>query len=199
MSGPLCAAKDLADDVKDAISSLDEKQVQKLVSLLIDAKKNNRKVFLMGEGLSDLVARAFALRLAELTFNVYVIGETVTSAVEKNDLFIAITRSGVTPLIIEAAGIAKDRAKAKIIAVTSTENSPIIKLADYVVMIKSEFTESEAELAETKAAESYLNIQLTGSILPSYRTVFQIAATCLAEAIVKELSLKLGIDGNQQG
>jgi 6-phospho-3-hexuloisomerase len=197
MSGPLSSAKELAEDVQEAISSLDETQIKRLVSLLVDAKKNNRKVFLMGEGLSDLVARAFALRLAELTFNVYVIGETVTSAVEKNDLFIAVTRSGVTPLTVEAARIAKDRAKAKIVAITSSEDSPMIKLADYIVMIKFASAESEDASIKPKAAESYLNIQLTGSVIPSYRTVFQIAATCVAEAIVSELSLELGIDSNQ--
>jgi hypothetical protein len=64
-------------------------------------------------------------------------------------------------------------------------------------MIKFASAESEDASIKPKAAESYLNIQLTGSVIPSYRTVFQIAATCVAEAIVSELSLELGIDSNQ--
>lgn len=177
----LSTAKEIAEDVKDSISSLDETQIKKMISLLVDARKNNRKVFLMGEGPSGLVARAFAMRLAGLTYTVFVIGETITSSVEKNDLFIAITGSGKTPLLFEAAKIAKEKARAKIIAVTSSEGSPITKLADSILMIKATSAESEAE-------DSYLHTQLTGSYLPSDRIVFEIAATCVLEAIVSELS-----------
>jgi len=181
LSRSLSAAKEITEDVKEAISSLDETQIKKMVSLLVDAKKNNRKVFLMGEGPSGLVARAFAMRLAELTYTVFVIGETITSAVEKNDLFIAITGSGKTPLLVEAAKIAKEKARAKIIAVTSSEGSPISKLADSMLMIKATSAESTDE-------DSYLSTQLTGSYLPSNRIVFEISATCVLEAIASEIT-----------
>lgn len=99
MSKSLSVAQHIVDDVKEAISSLDETRVKKIISLLRDAKKNNRKVFLMGEGPSGLVARALAMQLAGLSYNVFVVGETITSAVEKNDIFIAITDTGRTPLV----------------------------------------------------------------------------------------------------
>jgi 6-phospho-3-hexuloisomerase len=181
MSRSLSVAKEIVEDVKGAINTLDESQIKKIVSLLSDARKNNRKVFVMGEGPSGLVARAFAMRLAELSYNVFVVGETITSAVEKSDLFVAITASGKTPLLVEAAKIAKEKAMAKIIAVTSLARSSISKLADAILMIK-------ATSGEPKDEDSYLNTQLTGGYLLASRTIFEIAATCVLEAIVSELT-----------
>jgi 6-phospho-3-hexuloisomerase len=181
LSGSLAVAHDIVNDVRDAISSLDESSIKKTVALLRDAKKSNRKVFVMGEGPSGLVARALAMRLAELSYNVFVIGETITSAVEQGDLFIAITGSGKTPLVLEAAKIAKEKAGAKIVAITASENSPISEVTDSLVVIKTKSTESDDE-------DSYLSKQLTGSYISPKRTVFELAASCILEAIVCELS-----------
>ena len=80
-----------------------------------------------------------------------------------------------------AAKIAKEKVRAKIIAVTSSDRSPISKLADAILTIKATSTESTDE-------DSYLNTQLTGSYKSTNRTVFDIAATCVLEAIVSEIT-----------
>lgn len=184
MSGSLAIARDIVNDVRDAINSLDQNKITKILALLRNAKKNGRKVFVMGEGPSGLVARALAMRLAELSYNVFVIGETITSAVEQEDIFIAITGSGKTPLVVEAAKIAKEKVGAKIIAVTTSKKSPIYQVTDLLLVIKTKYSESDGE-------DSYLNKQLTGSYISSRRTVFELAASCILEAIVTELSSTL--------
>lgn len=181
MSGSLSIARDIVNDVRDAINSLDENRINKILTLLRNAKKNNKKVFVMGEGPSGLVARALAMRLAELSYSIFVIGETITSAVEQGDIFIAITGSGKTPLVLEAAKIAKEKVGAKIITVTTSEKSPMNEVTDSLLVIKTKSTESDDE-------GSYLNKQLTGSYIPSKRTVFELAASCILEAIVTDLS-----------
>jgi 6-phospho-3-hexuloisomerase len=170
------------EDVKDAIDSIDEAKIRKMVSVLREAKKNSRKVFVMGEGPSGLVARAMAMRLAELSYNVFVIGETITSAVEKGDVFIVITASGKTPLVLEAARIAREKVGAKIIGVTASGGSPISRLSDPLLIVRTKSTETEDE-------DIYLSTQLTGSYASSKRTVFQIATNCILEAIASELAL----------
>jgi 6-phospho-3-hexuloisomerase len=181
LSGSLSIARDIVNDVRDAINSLDENRINKILTLLRNAKKNNKKVFVMGEGPSGLVARALAMRLAELSYSIFVIGETITSAVEQGDIFIAITGSGKTPLVLEAAKIAKEKVGAKIITVTTSEKSPMNEVTDSLLVIKTKSTESDDE-------GSYLNKQLTGSYIPSKRTVFELAASCILEAIVTDLS-----------
>lgn len=174
-------AQGVLNEIRDAINSLEGKRVNKIVTLLRDAKKNNRKVFVMGEGPSGLVARALAMRLAELSYNVFVIGETITSSVEQGDLFIAITGSGKTPLVLEAAKIAKEKAGARIVTITTSEDSPMAEAADTLLVIKTKSTETGDE-------DSYLSKQLTGSYISSNRTVFELAASCILEAIATELS-----------
>ncbi|RJS82147.1 SIS domain-containing protein, partial [Candidatus Bathyarchaeota archaeon] len=52
------------------------KEVERLIELLLTAK--DKKIFIVGMGRSGFVARAFALRLMNLGFNVYFLGETIT-------------------------------------------------------------------------------------------------------------------------
>ena len=47
------------------------------------------------------------MRLMHLGFNVYVVGETVTPAVETDDLLIVISGSGETKSINEMSALAK--------------------------------------------------------------------------------------------
>ncbi len=181
LSTSLSVAHDIVNDIKDAIDSLDETRIKKMISVLRDVKKNHRKVFVMGEGPSGLAAKALAMRLAELSYDVFVIGETITSAVEKGDAFIVISASGKTPLVLEAAKIAKEKVGAKIIGLTASDDSPIGKLADPLLTIKTKSTETDDE-------DIYLSTQLTGSRVSSKRTIFQLATSCILEAIVSELA-----------
>jgi len=181
LSKSLSFAHAIVNDVKEAIESLDETKIKKMLSILRDAKKNDRKVFVMGEGFSGLVARAMAMRLAELSYNVFVIGETITSAVEKGDVFVVITASGKTPLVLEAAKIAKEKVGAKIIGITASEGSPISRLADPLLSVNTKMKETDDE-------DIYLSTQLTGSYGSPKRTIFQVATTCILEAMVSELA-----------
>jgi 6-phospho-3-hexuloisomerase len=181
LSKSLSVAHDIVSNIKDAIDSLNETRIKKMVSVLHEVKNKNRKVFVVGEGPSGLVAKALAMRLAELSYDVFVIGETITSAVEKGDVFIVISESGRTPLVLEAAKIAKEKVGAKIISVTASDGSPISKLADLLLIVKTKSIEADDE-------EMYLSTQLTGSYVSSRRAIFQLAAGCILEAIVSELA-----------
>jgi len=61
----------------------------------------------MGAGRSGLAAKAFAMRLMHLGFNVYVVGETTTPAVGPEDLVIGVSGFRETPSIANLGGIAK--------------------------------------------------------------------------------------------
>ena len=65
----------------------------------------------MGAGRSGLAAKAFAMRLMHLGFNVYLVGETTTPAVQPDDLVIAVSGSGETPSIANLGTIAKKSAQ----------------------------------------------------------------------------------------
>lgn len=54
------------------------------------------RIFVIGEGRSGLMARAFAMRLMHLGAVSYVIGETITPAIAEGDVLVAISGSGRT-------------------------------------------------------------------------------------------------------
>ncbi|WP_297534483.1 bifunctional 3-hexulose-6-phosphate synthase/6-phospho-3-hexuloisomerase [Thermococcus sp.] len=124
------AMNDILDHVKQVADSLRLEQVRGFVDAMIGANK----IFIYGAGRSGLVGKAFAMRLMHLGFNVYVVGETITPAFEPGDLLIAISGSGETTSIVDAAKIAKKEG-GKVVAITSYANSPLGKLADVVVEI----------------------------------------------------------------
>jgi len=124
------AMNDILDHVRQVADSLRLEQVRGFVDAMIGANK----IFIYGAGRSGLVGKAFAMRLMHLDFNVYVVGETITPAFEPGDLLIAISGSGETTSIVDAAKIAKKEG-GKVVAITSYANSTLGKLADVVVEI----------------------------------------------------------------
>src|SRR5687767_11860125 len=62
----------------------------------LDVLQPKRRIFLYGRGRSGFVARAFAVRLMHLGFQTYVVGETITAPVAKQDVVILVSGSGTT-------------------------------------------------------------------------------------------------------
>ena len=139
----------------------------------------------MGVGRSGLIGRAFAMRLMHLGFEVYVLGETITPAVGKGDLVIAISGSGTTKLAVTAATIGKE-VGATVVAITSFPKSDLGRLADRVVQVKG----------RTKVAEEtdYFTRQMTGvhEPLAPLGTIFEIACTVFLDSLIVELMYRLG-------
>jgi len=126
------AADEILAGAEKAIKELDLTQVEKMIELIIEAK--DRKIFVVGMGRSGFVGRAFALRLMNLGFNVYFLGETITPAAGKDDLVIAISGTGMTKLVLSAATAAKEIGT-KVVAITSYKDSTLGQIADQIVLI----------------------------------------------------------------
>lgn len=117
--------------VSDIIEELDESEIDTMVQAI----QNTSRVFLLGAGRSGLVARAFAMRLVQLGLTAYVVGESVTPAMTDKDLLIAVSGSGETISVVNAAKIAKG-VGSKILTVTSYPESSLGKISDYKVTVK---------------------------------------------------------------
>lgn len=121
----------IIEHVNKTIKELDDPQLDQMISTI----GNSRKIFLMGAGRSGLVGRAFAMRLVQLGLTAYVIGESVTPAMTKEDLLIAVSGSGETNSVVNAAKTAKG-VGSKILTVTSYPKSSLGMVSDYVVVVK---------------------------------------------------------------
>lgn len=178
------AAKEILAGAKKAIASLDSDQVGKMLQMIIDAK--NKKIFVVGMGRSGFVGRSFALRLMNLGFNVYFLGETITPAAGKDDLVIAISGTGMTKMVLSASSAAKD-VGAKVIAVTTYDKSPLGDIADHVVVLTG----------RTKMGwpreEDYLSRQIIGEREPlsPLGSIFENNCMIFLDSLIVELMYRL--------
>lgn len=181
----MAAAEEITACIKMSIAELDMKSVEKLLKSLLGSK--GQKIFTVGMGRSGFVARAFALRLMNLGFNVYFLGETITPAAEKGDLLIAISGTGTTKMVLTASAAARDIG-ARVIAITSFPESPLGKLADLVVEVKGRTK------AGTPKEKDYLTRQImgVGEPLTPLGSIFEINSMVFLDSLIVELMHRLG-------
>lgn len=179
------ASEEIIECIKRSMESLNMDEVEEFIDTLLKAK--DRKIFTIGMGRSGFVVRAFALRLMNLGFNVYVLGETITPAAEKGDLLIAVSGTGSTKMVLTASSAAKDIG-AKVIAVTSFPESPLGRLADLSVTIKG----------RTKAGmpveEDYVARQIIGEREPltPLGSIFENSSMVFLDSLIVEIMHRLG-------
>lgn len=117
-------------EIEQVINEIDEKQVDTFASELLAASR----VFVMGEGRSGLMAKAFAMRLMHLGLTVYVVGETTTPALKSSDVLVAVSGSGTTAETVHVAQQAKELGST-LFAVTTNLESALAKLAAHTLII----------------------------------------------------------------
>jgi len=178
------AAEEILAGAQKAISELDPEQVEGMIQMILDTK--DRKIFVVGMGRSGFVGRAFALRLMNLGFNVYFLGETITPAAEKDDLVIAISGTGMTKLVLSAASASKEIGT-RVVAITSYADSALGQMADQLVTIKG----------RTKMGwpreEDYLARQILGEREPlsPLGSIFENNCMVFLDGLIVELMYRL--------
>lgn len=105
-----------------------------VVKRLVDIMQPANRIFTYGRGRSGNVAKAFAVRLMHLGYSTYVIGETITAPVQKDDVVICISGSGTTYPVVMTAELGR-RQGARVVAVTANPESEVANLAHLVVPI----------------------------------------------------------------
>jgi len=180
------AMYEIINFIVKSIDLIEDYSKENMINLLITARKENKRVFVIGAGRSGLIARAFAMRLLHLGFNVYVIGETILPRASPGDILIAISGSGRTKLVVAAAEAAKG-ALMKVIAITTYPDSPLGRMADIVVRIPG----------RTKMAieEDYISRQILGihEPLAPLGTLFEDTTLIFLDGIIVELMNRLGV------
>ncbi len=174
------AIKEILENANQASHSLEKDNLENVMEVLT----SSANVFVMGMGRSGLVAKAFAMRLMHLGISVYVVGETITPAINKGDTLLAISGSGQTSTIISTARIAKKRG-ANIIAITSYPESILGDLSDHIITIKGR-TKIDSE-------QNYIKRQINGrhQSLAPMGTLFEITSLIFLDGLIAELMHKM--------
>jgi len=169
----------LTQKIEEQLRAIDQKSIDQFVESLM----NTKRIFIVGAGRSGLVAKAFGMRLMHLGFTVYVVGEVITPAINKDDLLVIVSGSGQTLSPIVAARIAKEKG-VKIVSITSNPESNIGKISEVVVQIKGRHPED--------AKRDYEARQLTGNHEPltPLGTLFELSTMVFLDSIIDELMLR---------
>ncbi len=178
----LSSMKLIIENLKEVIDKLDKEAIKAMLQKTIDGNR----VFVMGAGRSGLVAKAFAMRLMQLGFRVYVVGETTTPAVLPSDVVIAISRSGETRTIIDLGKAAKDIGST-LLSITSKKDSTLGKISDIALIIPSKMKNDydEANYLERHMHSNYKNIFPLG-------TSFEITALVFLDSVISQLIMLTG-------
>ena len=181
----MAASEEILSGARKAMTELDLEKVEKFVQLILDSR--NKKIFVVGQGRSGFVGRAFALRLMNMGLTVYFLGETITPAAGKDDLIVAISGSGTTKITLTASSTAKE-VGAQVVAVTSYPESALGDLADLVMPIGG-----RTKLGWPKE-EDYLVRQILGEseTLSPLGSIFENNCMVFLDSMVVELMHRLG-------
>ena len=173
--------KAILDNIESAEEYLDEDAIEEFENVIIEAEN----VFVTGAGRSGLAAKAFAMRLMHLGLSAYVVGETISPAINAEDCIIAISGSGETNTIVSAARIAKSRGS-KVLAVTSYPESTLGQLSDGYLLVKG-------RMQQEKDDKNYMKRQIHGNYtsLTPLGTAFELTTLVFLDAIVSELMEKM--------
>ncbi|MEM2070500.1 MAG: 6-phospho-3-hexuloisomerase [Archaeoglobaceae archaeon] len=146
---PITALTKFMELVSKHIDNLKNTIDEEAIERFFESLDNSKSIFVLGAGRSGFVARAFAMRLMHLGYSVYVVGETVTPRIQREDMLIAISGSGETSSIVSISQKAKEIGS-KIVTVTSKRDSTLAKISDIVLIVKgkpkSEKDESISQL-----------------------------------------------------
>ena len=122
--------RSITSELDACFDGLDEEQLQTLIR---EIRKADR-VFVAGAGRSLLMIRGLAMRLMQMGFTAYVVGETVTPAILPGDLLLIASGSGSTGTLTVMAQKCK-KVGAALALITTNPDSPIGRLADHIVKV----------------------------------------------------------------
>ncbi|MEI8330614.1 MAG: 6-phospho-3-hexuloisomerase [Methanomicrobiales archaeon] len=168
----------MASKIRLIADTISDDDVGKFITELLNANR----IYVIGAGRSGLVAKTFAMRLMHLGFHAYVVGETITPALNKGDLMVIFSSSGRTKAVADLAETAKDIG-GRICLISSNADSRIGKISDCIVII-----EHRRDSVEDDAVEFEIR-QLMGehkSFAP-LGTLFETISMIFADAVVSLL------------
>lgn len=168
----------MASKIREIANTISDEDTEKFIRELLNAKR----VYVIGAGRSGLVAKAFAMRLMHLGLHAYVVGETITPALNKGDVIVIFSGSGRTKTVADLAETARDIG-GRICLITSNADSRIGKIADSIVIIEQHRDAVADETAEFEIRQMMGDHK---SFAP-LGTLFETASMVFADAVISRM------------
>ena len=173
------------DNVLDALRRTDGAPWERAVALLTEADR----VFVHGAGRSGLALRSTAMRLMHLGLTVHVVGEVTTPAIARGDVLLVASGSGTTGGIVQASRAAAD-VGARVLALSTTDDSPLSEIADTTLVIPAATKTDRSGTASAQYAGSLFeqSVGLVGDAL--FHTMWQRSGQSAADLWPRHANLE---------
>lgn len=145
---------------------------------LIEVIDKAGRIFCAAHGRSGYILRCFCMRLMQLGYPAFFVGETITPRIGKGDMLFVLSGSGQTALTQEWVRVARQRG-ATTFGVIGVENSPIGRALDYSLCVPAG--------SKLEFSREFHSVQPPGSL-------FEQAAFFLLETILLVLYQRQGSD-----
>ncbi|MDD2980066.1 MAG: 6-phospho-3-hexuloisomerase [Hespellia sp.] len=159
---------DINTELKSASAQITEGQIEMFIK---EIKKHDR-IFVYGTGRSGLMLKALAMRLMQIGYQSYVVGETTTPSVGTDDLLIVASASGETGSVCSAADDAAKQGT-DVLVITGSQESTLSRNHKPLIQID----------AATKFSESKASIQPLGSL-------FEQMLLMIFDAVILKMSME---------
>lgn len=168
---------EVVTELHHTVPLISVEESEKLVDQILESKK----IFVAGAGRSGFMGKSFVMRMMHMGIDAYIVGETVTATLEKDDLLIIGSGSGETKTLVAIAEKAKSLG-GTISAVTISPDSTIGKLADITIKLPG--------APKDQSEGNYKTIQPMGSLFEQTMLLFY-------DALILRMMEKKGLDSNK--
>lgn len=173
-------AEEITKHALAVINQIDEEQVNQMIETILESDS----IFIVGSGRSELIGKAFAMRLMHLGFNVHVVGDVTTPAIKDCDCLVAISGSGETKVVTIAAGTAQEIG-ASVVGITTNTKSTLGKNLNVTVKIESKSKEPWKHPTSHVLKGNYDDLAPMG-------TLFEDSTHLFLDGLIAEFMARLG-------
>ena len=172
----------MAESIKKTAVLLNNVETSAFFDLMLKAKR----VYVAGAGRSGLIARAFAMRLLHLGYEVYVVGETVTPALEPGDTMVVFSGSGETVSMATFCSTVKGLG-GTICLITASPNSKISRIADCIVNLGDLTGYYRGDHTSFEVRQMTGQYRSVSSVFAPLGTLFETVALVFSDAVISAL------------
>ncbi len=172
----------MAESIKKTTACLDNSQISAFFQQMLAAKR----VYVAGAGRSGLISRAFAMRLLHLGFDVYVVGETVTPALNPGDTLVVFSGSGETHTMATFCRTVKELGGI-ICLITASPDSTISRIADCVVNLGDLTGYYRGDTSTFEVRQMTGQYRSVSSAFAPLGTLFETNALIFSDAVISAL------------
>ena len=173
---------EMAESIKKTADMLKKVETTTFFERMLAAKR----VYVAGAGRSGIIARAFALRLLHLGYDVYVVGETITPALKPGDTLVVFSGSGETQSVESICETVRELG-GSVCLITASSDSRMSRIADCVVNLGDLTGYYQGDHSTYEVRQVTGQYRSTSSAFAPLGTLFETLALVFSDAVISAL------------